>query len=52
MATTANQHVYITHEAYRALKIQAASEGRSMKFLLSMLIVDYVAANKEGRQHP
>ena len=44
--------VYVTPEAYRAMKVQAEAEGRSMKYLVSMLILGYVNANKEGRQHP
>ena len=44
--------VYVTPEAYQAMKVQAKVEGRNMKFLLSRLIMEYVNSNKEGRQHP
>ena len=43
-----NTKVYITHEAFQAIKTQSAMEGRTMKFLISRLIMDYVTANKEG----
>ena len=44
--------VNITIEAYRSMKAQARSEGRTMKFLISMLIMDYVNGNKERHQSP
>ena len=39
-------------EEYRELKIQSAREGRSMKFLLGMLIMDYVNIQKERGHRP
>ena len=47
-----SEHVYITSEAHRAMKIQAATEGRTMKYLISMVIMDYVNTNKERHQSP
>ena len=44
--------VSIGVEEYRELKIQAATEGRSMKFLLGMLIMDYVNLQKERQAQP
>ena len=44
--------IKIGTEALRALKIQAAMDGWTMESLVERMIMEYVAANKEGRQHP
>ena len=46
------RHVYISYESHRAMRIQAAMEGRTMFDLVSMVILDYVNANKERHQQP
>ena len=44
--------VHITHESCRALKAQAAREGRTMQYLVSMMIMDYCNAIRERGQSP